>query len=236
MKMVQVPMGAVRAVSGSPLFLCSAPICGAPAEPWGLQWLWTSSTEVFWHLNLSISHQDLEEAPHYFLGVHLLWSRQKTACLDRLCFAHGSVFSTQRTDGDLNYCCFLLDVLLVCHKLLLKAHWVSQSVLPPVHANICISAAVSSLPWWQFKHVKYNIQEKEFMSLSELTQNSDGELCLSENCWVAHLHLSSAPGSLFWKVKGAFPWWKQHFSWEDIQTSGWAMPNSCCNFIEDFKT
>lgn len=37
-----------------------------------------------WHPNLSISYQDLEEASHYFLGVHWLWSRWETACLDRL--------------------------------------------------------------------------------------------------------------------------------------------------------
>lgn len=146
MKVVQVPMGTVRAVSGSSLFLwlCTH-LFNSAAEPWCPRWLWTNSV---WHPSLSISYQHLEQASNYFLGVHLLWSRQETACLDRLCFVHGSVFSTLRTDQDLNYCCFFLDVLLVCHELLLKAHWVSQSVLPPVHANICISVAVSSLPWW----------------------------------------------------------------------------------------
>lgn len=39
----------------------------------------------------------------------------------------------------------------------------------------------------------------------ELRQNRDWELCLSENCWVTYLHLSSAPGQpLLKRSEGLF--------------------------------
>lgn len=148
MKMAQVPMGQSELSQDHSCFCGSAPICSAQQlnpgvydgfEPTALRCL--ASQPLHLLPGLRRSFKLFSESP-------LALTRQETACLDRLCLAHGSVFSTLRTDRDLNYCCFFLDVLLVCHKLLLKARWVSQSVLPPVHANICISAAVSSLPWW----------------------------------------------------------------------------------------
>lgn len=121
MKMAQVPMGQSELSQDHSCFCGSAPICPAQQlnpgvydgfEPTALRCL--ASQPLHLLPGLRRSFKLFSESP-------LALTRQETACLDRLCLAHGSVFSTLRTDRDLNYCCFFLDVLLVCHKLLLKA-------------------------------------------------------------------------------------------------------------------